>query len=168
MNKTFRITLFALFCLACVSAALGDPMISKTLKPFPAGYVIQPAVVTHGTISVNMVGFRNEKGRAQVALFRSDKGFPFNAKYAVMVRTASINNASASVIFTDVPTGEYAISAFHDENSNAEFDRNWLFLPAEGYGTSNNTAGFWGPGGYTDSKFLLNAPNAVVNVYIHY
>jgi uncharacterized protein (DUF2141 family) len=121
-----------------------------------------------GKITVKTTGFRNNKGQALVALFRSEQGFPSNMNHAFIAKTAAIKNGKATVVFTDVPTGEYAVSAIHDEDKDMHFDTNWIFFPAEGWGTSNNTQGFFGPGDYHDSRFILDPADATVNIIIHY
>jgi len=114
-----------------------------------------------GDITVVMTNFRNEKGRAQVTLFNSEKGFPLDPSYAYMTKTAAIK-------FIGVPLGEYAICAIHDWDMDGDFDRNWLFLPGEGWGTSNDVGGFFGPGNYHDSRFILDSTDATINIIIHY
>lgn len=61
---------------------------------------------------------------------------------------------SVSTAFKDLPTGEYAIKLFHDENSNGELDSNMMGLPKEGYGFSNN-AGRFGPASFEEAKFSV-------------
>ena len=34
--------------------------------------------------------------------------------------------------------GRYALAVYHDRNDNTKFDKTWIGLPAEPYGTSNN------------------------------
>ena len=44
-----------------------------------------------------------------------------------------------SVVFKyDLPPGVYAVNAFHDENNNGKFATNFIGLPLEGYGFSND------------------------------
>jgi uncharacterized protein (DUF2141 family) len=37
-----------------------------------------------------------------------------------------------------LPPGQYAVQVMHDENDNGKFDTNFVGLPIEGYGFSNN------------------------------
>ena len=53
------------------------------------------------------------------------------------MRMASPGN-SAICQFNDIPPGTYAIAVFHDENANGKLDKNFLGIPCEGYGASNN------------------------------
>ena len=41
-------------------------------------------------------------------------------------------------MFTDLPAGVYAVSVFHDENMNQKLDKNFVGVPKEEYGASNN------------------------------
>lgn len=121
----------------------------------------------YGNITVSVTGFKSEKGRAQVALFNSEKGFPLDPNYAFTTHTAKINFDRAITTFEAVPQGEYAICAIHDVDSDGEFDRNWIFLPGEGWGTSNDVGGYFGPGSYHESRFILDSTSGQVNVVIH-
>jgi uncharacterized protein (DUF2141 family) len=47
------------------------------------------------------------------------------------------------VTFDPVPPGTYAVKMFQDDNSNGQFDLNWVGLPAERYGFSNNAGPDW-------------------------
>ena len=51
---------------------------------------------------------------------------------------------------------------FHDENANGKIDRNFVGIPKEGYGTSNDAKGFMGPPKYEDAKFELTADKKLV------
>jgi uncharacterized protein (DUF2141 family) len=106
-----------------------------------------------GTLLVEMGSFRNNEGVVAVALYNSEEGFPGSEENVVQTATARIIEGKAMVKFQNLPFGEYAISAFHDENSNNELDTNWLGIPKEGVGASNNAKGRMGPPRYKDAKF---------------
>ena len=55
----------------------------------------------------------------------------------------------------DLPYSQYAVKVFHDENTNSELDTNFLGIPTEDYGFSNNVRGTFGPADYDDAKFLF-------------
>ena len=56
-----------------------------------------------------------------------------------------IENNTCKTIFKDVPSGEYAISIYHDINSNAKLDKTFLEFQKEDYTCSNDAMGFMGP-----------------------
>ena len=71
----------------------------------------------------------------------------------VQATYAEISNNIAFIEFANLPFGEYSVSAYHDENANKELDTNWLGIPKEGTGASNNAKGKMGPPKYEDAKF---------------
>ena len=70
---------------------------------------------------------------------------------------ASFAPASATVLlhFGEVAPGRYAISLFHDENSNKKLDKK-LIMPAEGYGFSRNAPVVFGPPSFGSAAFPVD------------
>ena len=68
----------------------------------------------------------------------------------------SIANNSCSITFEDVPEGIYAVSYVHDENDNGKMDTNFVGIPKEDYGCSNNAKGFMSAPKWEDAKFELS------------
>lgn len=112
-----------------------------------------PAV---GRIVINIDGLRNNKGVVGIALFNSDKGFPNDPDKAFKTAKASIKDKKASFVFEDVPYGEYAISVFHDENSNGKMGRTAFGKPTEGYGASKNPPKRKRPPKFSEAKFKFD------------
>jgi len=59
--------------------------------------------------------------------------------------------------FPGVAAGTYAVSAFHDENSNGKLDRNFMGIPREGVGASNNAKGHLGHRSSMRRRFAFQA-----------
>ena len=127
---------------------------------------------TTGTanLTVHMTGARNAKGKIRVALFRGSKGFPNDASQAVHTQTADIDpqTLSAQVVFADIPAGVYAVSVFHDENMNEKLDKNFMGVPKEGYGASNNPKKKMGPPNFDETKFQLGVADQSVEIKLMY
>lgn len=66
-----------------------------------------------------------------------------------------INEKRAVHVFEKLLAGEYHIRCFHDENGNRSMDTNFMGIPKEGYGFSNNAKGFMGPPADTDCMFKV-------------
>lgn len=90
-----------------------------------------------GSLAITISGIKSAKGVIRVALCPPDAGFP-DCKNKV-VRSASLNiaNGQASVQFSGLAAGRYAVSVFHDANSNGKLDT-FTGIPREGYGFSRN------------------------------
>jgi uncharacterized protein (DUF2141 family) len=68
-------------------------------------------------------------------------------------KTAAVDRYEITVVLEEVPAGEYAVSVFHDENSNRKLDTGAFGIPLEKTGFSNNAKGHMGPPKYEDAKF---------------
>ncbi|MEI9953062.1 MAG: DUF2141 domain-containing protein [Pseudomonadota bacterium] len=81
-------------------------------------------------------------------------------KAPLATATAKANAATALCVFEKIPPGVYALSAFHDQNSNGKLDTNLLSIPSEDYGASNNARGTFGPPSFEDAKFAYRGGRA--------
>jgi uncharacterized protein (DUF2141 family) len=102
-------------------------------------------------------------------VFRGADGFPGKPEQAVEDgRSPRSPNGRVRLELTDLAPGEYAVSVVHDENGNNTLDTNWVGMPKEGIGTSNNAKGRMGPPKYRDAKFTVTAAGAVQAIDIVY
>ena len=103
-------------------------------------------------IVVKIVNVKSDEGKIYVGLYDSENSF---LKTTYRGQVLAIENNTCKTIFKDVPSGEYAISIYHDVNSNAKLDKNFLGIPKEDYTCSNGAMGFMGPPKWNDAKFIL-------------
>ena len=104
-------------------------------------------------IHVEIGGLRSNKGQVVCALFSSAKDFPKHGDKVISHSTGDISHGHAVCEFRNVATGRYAVSVFHDENSNGKMDTNFMGIPREGVGASNNAIGHLGPPKFEDAAF---------------
>lgn len=81
-------------------------------------------------------------------------------------KTAKVTSTggAATAVFADLPAGEYAVSAYYDANANGKMDTNFLKIPNEPTGISNNAGSSFGPPTYEQAKFMLPAANHKITV----
>ena len=113
--------------------------------------------VNESGLTVDITDLRNNKGQVLISLYKDGKGYPDEPGQAFRVSQLSIINHSATVSFTGLPSGNYAIAILHDENGDRKMNTNFLGLPKEGYGFSNNVMGIFGPPSYTRALFYYSA-----------
>jgi uncharacterized protein (DUF2141 family) len=118
-----------------------------------------------GTLVVKFNGMSSNDGKVVIALCNSDANY-IDHKSPYIGRSISINKNTAIVEFEDLPFGDYAIKAFHDEDANDDLNTNILGIPVEDYGFSNNARGMFGPPSWQDAKFELNDDDKVVEIEI--
>jgi uncharacterized protein (DUF2141 family) len=118
-------------------------------------------------LTVSVSELENDKGRVAVALFASADDFP-DQKRALSGQLTRIQKGRASVTFPALLPGRYAVAVLHDENENSKMDFNFLGMPLEGYGFSNDASAPFGPPSFDDAAFRLRARPSVVAVKVRY
>ncbi|MDY7031741.1 MAG: DUF2141 domain-containing protein [Thermodesulfobacteriota bacterium] len=91
-----------------------------------------------GKLIVEIREFKNTKGLARVVLFNQSKGFPSEYQYGIRSKSIKLDTTLIYVVFDSLDYGKYALSVLHDENKNGKMDTNFIGIPKEGYGVSNN------------------------------
>lgn len=119
-------------------------------------------------IHVDVVGLRNNKGQVLCFLFSSPIDFPKKDDQAVAHYTSGISNRQASCKFSGISPGTYAVSAFHDENSNGKLDTNFMGIPREGVAASNDARGRLGPPKFDDAAFQVSGDQVNLRITITY
>jgi uncharacterized protein (DUF2141 family) len=119
-------------------------------------------------IHVEITGLRNDNGQVLCALFLSAADFPKNAGKALAHANSKIADRQASCEFRDVAPGRYAISVFHDENSNGKMDTNFFGMPREGVGASNNPTPHFGPPKFDAAAFSFPGGRLELKITVHY
>tara|TARA_R110001606_G_scaffold305443_1_gene452743 strand:+ start:572 stop:991 length:420 start_codon:yes stop_codon:yes gene_type:complete len=109
-------------------------------------------------LTVNISGLDSDNGKVMIALYNDAEQFLSKRYKSAMIKST---DKKVTYIFEGVPKGEYAVSFFHDENDNNKMDTNFIGIPKEDYGCSNNATGFMGPPKYEDAKFIIEEHKSI-------
>jgi uncharacterized protein (DUF2141 family) len=145
-----------LFSLLAALSALIEAGVPQTVSPQP--------IVIH----VEIERLRNDRGQVVCALYSSSDGFPKNGEKALAHATSAIADDRAVCEFSGIAPGTYAISVFHDENSNGKLDTNFLGIPREGVGASNDAKGHLGPPKFDAAAFHFSGGRMTLRIKINY
>lgn len=120
-------------------------------------------------IHVKVLNIKNSTGTVVCALFESPVGFPTEVlRSATNVMVIKIRKSQARCDFEDIPPGTYAIAVIHDENMNGKLETNWLGIPIEGYGFSNDAKGVTGVPSFSAASFAYNGRNLDLTMSLNY
>jgi uncharacterized protein (DUF2141 family) len=125
-------------------------------------------VGSENRLRVRVVGLRNDNGDVRCSLYSSAQDFPTNDDLRATTVTAPIADQSATCEFSTITAGTYAIVVFHDENADGKFNRNWLGMPKEGYGFSNDAPARWHPPKFGAASFPFTDGTLEILVHIRY
>jgi uncharacterized protein (DUF2141 family) len=130
------VLLFLSLVLGASPYAVGD---EKQLDPQP------------GQIEVLVSGASSQAGNIVLSVFDSKDSF---LETPLLERVAATNEQGGALfILAGFKSGTFAISAYHDADSNNELNTNLFGIPSERVGFSNNAKGRFGPPSFEQVKF---------------
>jgi uncharacterized protein (DUF2141 family) len=130
------------------------------------GWVPNPAQapVPIGELRVEVVDLESDEGAVGLALYDSKRTYlsePYAAGYV------GIRDRQSLWVVEDLPFGEYAVTVYHDRNGNLKLDKNFIRIPKEPYGFSNNPKVRFGPPGFGKVKFVLDQGTKTIRIRIN-
>jgi uncharacterized protein (DUF2141 family) len=119
-------------------------------------------------IHIETRGMRNSNGQVMCALYSSPDGFPKKSEKALAHVNSAIADKQAVCEFSGIAPGTYAVSVFHDENSNGKLDTNFMGIPREGVRASNDARGHLGPPKFDAAAFHFSGGRINLTIKINY
>ena len=111
---------------------------------------------SQNSISVHVHNVPSNKGHINVAVYNSDDTFlSFDGVFKVGTEVA--HEGIVQLLIEDLPSGEYALAVFHDENGNGKLDTNWLGIPKEKVAFSKGKMKTFGPPKYKECSFRVHS-----------
>lgn len=101
---------------------------------------------TTSSLQIEVTNLRNNSGHVSMELLNKNN-------VSIKGKTQAIKGNKCIIVFNDIKDGQYAIRYFHDENSNKELDMNFIGIPTEGIGFSNDAYGTFGPEDFEEWLF---------------
>jgi uncharacterized protein (DUF2141 family) len=128
--------------------------------------VLTPVMLFAVDVTFVVEGMKNDSGSVSVGIYNSKETFPKNGKHVTGCISKNKLSGKSVVIICKIDSGTYAAAAFHDENNNGELDKNFLGIPKESYGFSNNAKGTFGPPDFKDASFEVGSENIELNIRV--
>ena len=112
-----------------------------------------PCAAQAADIVVKATGVSPAKGNVIFTLF-DETGYLKDPLQTIHV---DAQNGEPEAVFENIEPGTYALGVIHDKNSNAKMDTNFLGIPKERGGFSNNAPIVFGPAKFKAAAFVLDA-----------
>lgn len=136
------------------------------LGVFPAAVLAQSSCPG---IHVKILDIKNSTGAVACALFESSDGFPYEyLRSATRIMFIKVRDRQARCDFEGIPPGTYALAVVHDENLNGQIDTNWMKVPKEGYGFSNDAIAVFGAPSFSAASFSYDGQNLDLTISLNY
>ncbi len=118
-----------------------------------------------GSITFEVSNVRNARGHVLVAVCPQGKFLKEDCAYN---GTASARAGTVTVVVPNVPPGDYAAQAFHDENNNENVDQNFIGIPKEGVAFSRDARMSFGPPKWSSAHFIHQGAPSVMRIRMNY
>jgi uncharacterized protein (DUF2141 family) len=118
-----------------------------------------------GPLSVEVDNVRNGRGIVHVDICPKDR---FLSESCPFSGDAPAHPGTVIVTVANVPAGQYAAQAFHDENVNHDIDRALFGIPKEGVGFSRNARIVFSPPKWNDAVFNHQARPEQIRFALRY
>ena len=119
------------------------------------------------SIAVRVHGVRSDHGYVTLVLYGDNPDeFLVKGKKLLKERFPPRTGTVEFCVAAPEP-GIYAAVAYHDENGNKKFDKNWIGLPIEGFGVSNNPD-YWVVPSHSDAAFQVQNGATRIDIRLRY
>ena len=108
-------------------------------------------------IIVQVNGVSKHEGALVVSLYESKKSWLKNVSVQETVELDADGTSDVVSIPISVPPGDYAVHVYHDVDLNGKMKTNFIGIPKEPTGVSNDAKGKMGPPKFKDAVLSIGA-----------
>lgn len=101
------------------------------------------------SLSIEVTKLKNNEGFIMLGLFDE------NNNKIISVKNIQIYDQKSIVKIDSIKSGKYVVRFWHDNNNNGKLDMNFLGIPIEEFGNSNNIRPKFGPPKFEDMIFKI-------------
>ncbi len=142
-------------------AAVASPGLALATDDEPTAAPVENAVVCGQlpfSIQLTVKNVKSAKGTITVDLHNDDPERWLKKSGRVgRVRVPAVEGETRICIPVD-HAGSYAFALYHDKDANLKLNKNWIGLPAEPYGVSNDAPIRLGPPSLKDASIQITGP----------
>jgi uncharacterized protein (DUF2141 family) len=121
------------------------------------------------TMTVTINNIKPDSGQVCFRVYSSEKGFPFSNKSEVKSGCLEKNSRIIKKQFVGLRPGKYAVTVIDDQNRDGKLNTDFLGIPQEGFGVSNNPIVSITTGAPKFSKASFSMQNnTIVNIQMKY
>jgi uncharacterized protein (DUF2141 family) len=122
-----------------------------------------------GSVKLTISNIEEKKGFIRIGIYNSADKFPEKGK-AFKNYSLKVDNNTILTTISNLPSGYYSIALYHDENLDKECNLNFIGIPKEGIGFSNNIKPITSAPSFDETKFYVKTKSTSnVNIkLIHY
>ena len=107
------------------------------------------------TLTIKVTGIKKVDGSLNLTLSKEGAGF-MNGEKAERYEWVEVTSNTMTYIFKNLEPAKYAAVVIQDLNDNKTLDTNFMRIPKEPYGFSNNPSTTFGPPSFEGASFEVS------------
>ncbi len=119
------------------------------------------------SIAVKVRGVRSDHGTVTFVLYSDDPDEFLVRGKKLMKERFPARTGTVEFCLPLSARGTYAAAVYHDEDGNGKLRKNWIGMPKEGFGVSNNPD-YWVVPSHEEAAFQVQGPHAPVDIKLKY
>ena len=125
-----------------------------------SGLSSPPFIKKTHDLKIDIANIKAKKGDIAIGIFNKADGFLIEGK-EFKSKILKVEGDIVHCEFKDLPDGNYAVAVFHDENMDNKLNTNFLGVPKEAYGFSNNFKPVISKPKFSDTQFGLHSDKKI-------
>jgi uncharacterized protein (DUF2141 family) len=117
-------------------------------------------------LTIHIPNIHDVRGRIQIGLYDDKENFPKIGKEFKRY-FAKVDSKDFRYTISGIPAGDYAIALYHDLNSDGTCNSNFIGIPTESYGFSNNVKPFLSAPSFSATKFTISKDRSITIKLFH-
>lgn len=117
----------------------------------------------NGQLKIVFDGIESTQGHLRITVNRTESEWKDDALAYQRIILESTQEPLETLL-PQIPYGEYSVRVFQDLNDNQKLDTNFIGIPTEPIGISNNVKGRMGPPPFQKTLFSVNQPAQTIHI----
>ena len=128
-------------------------------------FLVLPVQAMAAALTVHVTDIDKKGGILRLSLY-DQSGWSKDEDTPIASANVPAAMPETTVILPDIKPGVYAIKLFQDANDNGKFDQNFIGLPLERYGFSNDARPFLSAPGFSRTKFTVTDGGNLIAIHL--
>ena len=158
IGQAIRFTTFLIVTLAPTIGIAADPSMEHQHRCNEGPY----------SIAVFVQGLRSNQGTIKAKLYGDNPDDFLVSGKKLNAKRVPAKQESLPLCLYAPTSGLYAVVVHHDENGNKKLDQNWIGIPIEGVGFSNNPELFLAPPNHAEVTFSVLGDKTTIDIELRY
>jgi len=118
-------------------------------------------------IEIEIIGFKSSEGQLMISINRGPEGWP-EENFIEQRFIPEFSSPNFTVVFEDMPYGNYAVGVLHDKDEDGEMTKNFIGMPKESFGFTKDYKVVFRAPKYEEANFEANSSKVSLKINLQH